>query len=264
VTFPELVEAMKTLFEPVTLEDYPEEFGYVLNSSREIARVGYATNLDQVTAGKAIAMGIDALLTHHDAWDFLYDLRTKAYETLRRAGISHCYVHLPLDAAPFGTAATLAERLGLEIREPFARDGDFLCGRICDCPSPIRLEELATRLTEVMGCEPRVWRHHPREVRRVGITTGAGNLTDLLREASGWGCDTYITGETNLYTVAYARNQELNLLVGTHTHTEFPGVESLCNRLRAIMRLDFVPIKEECFEIGAMVESDEQAARVSE
>jgi len=264
VTFLQLVDAVRRLFEPVTLDDYPREFGWVDRSSRgEIARVGYATNLDPVTVDKAIEMAVDALVTHHDAWDFLYELRTKSHDKLKRASISHCFVHLPLDAAPFGTAATLAERLGLEIRESFARDGDFLCGRICDCPPRMRLEEVAAQLTEVMGCEPRVWRHRAGQVRRVGITTGGGNLTDLLREASGRGCDTYITGETNLYTVAYARERELNLIVGTHTHTEFPGVESLCRKLGAVSPLDFIPIRETCFEIGANAQADRRSAAFS-
>ena len=64
------------------------------------------------------------------------------------------------------------------------------------------------------------------------------------------GCDTYITGEANLYSVQYARHLNMNLIVGTHTHTEFPGVESLANKLRSSTGLEFVPIHEEDCESG--------------
>ena len=64
------------------------------------------------------------------------------------------------------------------------------------------------------------------------------------------GCDAYIARETNLYSQQYARYRSLSLIVGTHTHTEFPGVESLCSKLRIATNLEFVPIREEGFEIG--------------
>ena len=62
--------------------------------------------------------------------------------------------------------------------------------------------------------------------------------------------DTYITGEANLYTVQYAQHRSMNLMVGTHTHTEFPGVVSLANKLRSLTGLEFVPIHAEDCETG--------------
>jgi putative NIF3 family GTP cyclohydrolase 1 type 2 len=250
VTFLELVEQLRLCFRPLRLDDYKGEFGFVVNSSAEIARVGYTTNLDHVTAAKAIELGVDALLTHHDAWDFLYELRTKVLAALKTASISHCFVHLPLDAASFGTAVSLAEKLGLLPKAEFARYDGFACGRICETSCPEPLDELASRLAEVTSANSRVWRNNSQGTRCVGITTGGGNLTDALREAADMGCDTYITGETNLYSVQYARYRSLNLIVGTHTHTEFPGVESLCGKLGLATGLDFVPIQENSFELG--------------
>lgn len=79
-------------------------------------------------------------------------------------------------------------------------------------------------------------------------------MTDLVREAIELGCDTYITGETNLYMAQYAMERGVNLLIGTHTHTEFPGVESLCARLQDVCAAEFVPLRESDIETGKLIQ----------
>jgi len=239
VTFLDLVEQIRLCFEPLNLDDYEGEFGFVVNSPAFIARVGFATNLTPATARGATQAEVNALLTHHDAWEFLHEMRTDVLPMLKEASISHCFVHLPLDAATFGTAVSLAEKLGLRPQDEFARCEGLACGRICDLETPTALGALASRMAKAIGAGVRLWQNNSRAIRRVGITTGGGNLTDVLQEAADMGCDTYVTGETNLYTVQYARHRDMNLIVGTHTHTEFPGVEGLCNKLRLSTGLEF-------------------------
>lgn len=250
MTFLEFIDHLKTCLEPIRMEEFPGEFGFTDHADGPIRSIGYATNHDPRTVAKAVELGVDALLTHHDAWEFLYELRTTALHELEQAGISHTFVHLPLDAAPFGTAATLAGLLELKIFEDFARYEGLPCGRVCEASRDETLDALASRMRTVTKGGVRVWRFGPETARRIGITTGGGSLTDILHEAAGLGCDTYITGEANLYTVQYARHLGLNLLIGTHTHTEFPGVESLAKRLQAATGLDFVPIHEDDIESG--------------
>ncbi len=250
MTFRDLVEDVRRCFAPLNLDDYEGEFGFVVNSSVDIARVGFATNLTPVTVKGARQAGVQALLTHHDAWQFMHEMRADVLSMLAEASISHCFVHTPLDAAPFGTAVSLAEEIGLKPHSEFASYEGLPCGRVCDVAPPVALETLAARLTAATGAGVRLWQNNPHAIRRVGITTGGGNLTDVLREAADLGCDTYITGETNLYTTQYARHRGMNLLIGTHTHTEFAGVESLCSELRRQTGLEFVPIHEEDGESG--------------
>ncbi len=105
------------------------------------------------------------------------------------------------------------------------------------------------RLSDVLGgAVPYV---HPGtgSVHRVGVVTGAGGMTALLEEARALGCDTYVTGEGSLYTKLYARERRMNLLLGTHTATERPGVESLAQGLQtALPGLEIVPLRETPFE----------------
>jgi len=254
MTFEEFVHRIEATFEPIGVSDVDGEFGAVANSDREIERVAYATNLDPITAAQAVALGVDALVTHHDAWDFLLGLRSEAHGILADDGISHVFVHLPLDAAPFGTAATLAERLGLRIKKPFAVFEGLPCGRVGRLDRPIPIADLANRLRAVTAAAVRTWTFGPRRVERIGVTTGAGSLTDVIEEAVDLGCDTYVTGESSLYAVQYARYRKINLIVGTHTQTELPGVAHLCDRIASDTGLEFIEIPEGDFESGRLTD----------
>ncbi len=251
--FIEFIAQLEVAFDPIRPAAYEGEFGYVVNSEEDVARIGFATNLNPTTAARAIEARVDGLLTHHDAWDFLYGLRTETLEILKRAAISHAYVHLPLDAAPFGTAADLTEGLGLRIVDSFALVEGLPCGRIGEAPSPMPLQTIAANLRTVTGAGVRVWACNDSEVRRVAVAPGGGNMTDVLREAADLGCDTFVTGESALYSVEYAQYRRMNLIVGTHTQTEFPGMERLCERLAAQTGLELIPIREEGFEIGELL-----------
>ena len=253
MTFLELVDQVKTAFAPLDISGLEGEFGFVCNADQKIKKVGFATNLSSAVVKQAIALQLDALVTHHDAWGFLYESREAVYQRLRDHEMSHCFVHAPLDAASFGTTATLAALLGLKIEAESAEYEGFMCGRICSPEHPIAFDVLARRLSAATGAGIRVWKNHDNPVCRIGITTGGGSITDLVQEASQQGCDTYITGESNLYMAQYAMEQGINLLIGTHTHTEFPGVESLCSKLKLACPVEFIPIREPDIETGTLI-----------
>jgi putative NIF3 family GTP cyclohydrolase 1 type 2 len=248
--FLEFIELLKECFLPIHLEAYKHEFGYTVNSNDELERIGYATNLVPRVVAQAIKDNVDAVITHHDAWDFLFELRTEVLNTLQTNAISHCFIHLPLDAVDFGTATTLSERMGFTIQDVFAYVEKLPCGRICECHPPLPLSTVASRLASITDDDVKVWDHNDSPVHRVGVTTGAGHMTNHIKEAADKGCDTYITGETSLYSVEYARYRQINLVVGTHTHTELPGLQGLCERLKPYTNAEFIHIHEGRFEAG--------------
>jgi putative NIF3 family GTP cyclohydrolase 1 type 2 len=250
VQFVEFIDLLKDCFLPIQLDQYENEFGYVINSNTELGRVGYTTNLNKIVASKAVEAKVDALITHHDAWNFLYELRTDVYNTLQANRISHCFVHAPLDAAEFGTTVSLTKKMEFTIMDIFAYFEELSCGRICECRPPLPLSTIASQLTSVTGDDVKVWVHNTLDVHRVGVTTGAGHMTPHIKEAADKGCDTYITGETSLYTIEYARYRQINLLVGTHTHTELQGLEGLRDRLKQHTNIEFIRIYEGNFESG--------------
>ena len=49
------------------------------------------------------------MITHHDAWEFIYGLKETCKEKLFEYNISHYFNHLPLDDCDFGTNNSLIE-----------------------------------------------------------------------------------------------------------------------------------------------------------
>jgi len=245
----EIQEIIISLFEREKLDRLPEDWGFTLGD-RDVSRVGYATNLTPQTLDQAVERKVDMMVTHHEAWDFLFGMKEHCREKLREHGISHCFFHLPLDDAEFGTNASLASRLGLVGIEKSMLDNDmFYCGRIGELELAISLDDLKARMESICDEPVRAWRNNDRPVKRVCLVCGGGMMTKDVKEAVDRGCDVYITGEKMLYTVEYAQFAGINLIIGSHTFTELPGVEGLAQALKARRPgLEIIRLQEEHIE----------------
>jgi putative NIF3 family GTP cyclohydrolase 1 type 2 len=70
----------------------------------------------------------------------------------------------------------------------------------------------------------------------------------MMREQ---GVDTYITGETNMFTLEAARFYRMNIIDCTHTMSEFPGIKSLVERIKTDHpNLDIVRLNETNIELA--------------
>jgi len=178
---------------------------------------------------KAKEQGVDLIITHHDAWGFIYGLKDKVIEKLKTYQISHYFTHLPLDDSSFGTNSSLLKELGLkEVSKHCYYDG-FSCGALGVYNQPMFFEDFVNRF-EVLTDEPSLsWDFGNKMVQKVYVVCGGGAETDLVREAINLKADVYITGEKVLYTIQYAHLHRINLVIGSHTFTEIFGVESLAN-----------------------------------
>ncbi|MBP1994456.1 Nif3-like dinuclear metal center hexameric protein [Paenibacillus eucommiae] len=230
--------------------DEGEEFAFYEYGPKAMKRMGYATNISPEIVVQAAEKKIDLIITHHDAWDFVYGMKEKCHTLLKEYGISHFFVHLPLDYAAFGTCNSLFKAIGINelIQQSSHRDGKSIPG-VGEFMVPITFEELSERVGIVLNEKVKSWKNSDNLIKRVGIITGAGNSTQNIRDALHAGCDVYITGEKILYTVQYAQFVGMNLIVGSHTFTEIFGVRSLAEKLgKEFDDLDIVELKEEHFE----------------
>jgi putative NIF3 family GTP cyclohydrolase 1 type 2 len=249
MTTANLERTIRDLFGSSTLDEYPNEWGFTVVGREPIRRLGYATNLTPETVDEAIGSGVDFLLTHHKAWDFLYGMAEICTARLREAGIGHLFAHAVLDAADFGQVEALLARLGIPVVEKANLYEGLWAGRVGLCDPPIRLEELVRRMETLLEEPVRVWRNHDRLIRRVGCTTGGGSMTSDVKDSVDRGCDVYITGEKMLYTVLYAHFAGIDLIVGGHTFTEIFGVESLALKIEErFPELEIVRLREEHLE----------------
>lgn len=220
-----------------------------IGTAREIKKIGYCTNLTLHTIEAAHEANVDLIVTHHDAWSFIYGLKEACDEKLKAYGIGHYFNHLPLDDSSFGTNDELAKALGLRIIERTHLEDGFYCGRICEFETPVPLKVLQERLEKLMDEPVKVWQFGNELVKRVGIVCGAGGFTPVMQVAVEKACDVFITGENLLYSIEYADFVKMNLIIGSHTFTELPGVKGLIMKIQeAVEDVEVMVLEEEHLE----------------
>ncbi|WP_062237797.1 Nif3-like dinuclear metal center hexameric protein [Fictibacillus sp. FJAT-27399] len=242
-------DTIKSLFPEELLSEFHNDYGFTSCVKNEIKRVGYCTNLSLEAIELAAAQNVDLLLTHHDAWDFLYGLRDVCMEKLKEYNMSHFYIHGPLDYVEFGTCTSLMNELEINniIQLSIYDEGDI--PGIGELTEPQSFEVLTVKTTLTLNEHVRAWKHHDRPVKRIGMVTGAGHSSNTIKKAVDAGCDTYITGEATLYSIQYAQFAGINLIAGSHTFTEIFGVESLAKKIKEQHEeISIVRIEESHFE----------------
>jgi putative NIF3 family GTP cyclohydrolase 1 type 2 len=226
----EVKQKLMAQFEPGKLAD--GEWGFINALDQDIRLVGYATNLTPEVVLEAAEHKVDFLVTHHDAWDFVYGLKAECLKLLEQHGIAHAFFHAPLDDADFGTSASLAQAVGLiNCRKAVPYEGIYMAGVIGELPEPVPFEWLHESLALALGEPVRAYRNSDRLIRRVCVVTGGGQMTSDMKYAADDGSDAYVTGEYVLYSQLYARHIGMSLFIGSHTNTEILGVRSLVKRL---------------------------------
>ncbi|MFS0862582.1 Nif3-like dinuclear metal center hexameric protein [Fredinandcohnia sp. 179-A 10B2 NHS] len=241
-----IVESINGLFTIKNKEVYSSESGITYQTDKKVKRIGYCVNLTLETIEEARNRGVDMMVTHHDAWDEIYGLREACLEKLTEYGISHYYNHLPLDDCEFGTNDSLLHKLNLDIVKRTHEWEGLYFGRVAEYHKAIELNELVKDIENLLEEPVRFWRFNDKKVKRVGLVCGNGAPTACLKEAVENECDVYITGECNLYTIQYAQFKGINLIIGSHTFTEFFGIESLALKLNETLKeLEVVRLIEE-------------------
>jgi dinuclear metal center YbgI/SA1388 family protein len=232
-----------------TFED-EGEYGFTYRVEKDVKRIAYATNLTPETVEKAAAENADLLITHHDAWDFLYGMREECVKELKKYEISHYFIHSPLDYVEFGTCTSLFEQIRIdEITSYSTFEDDKEYPGIGTYETPLSFSELKNLLESKLDEPIRAWQNHDRPVKKVAILTGAGNNSALIKFAKENECDAFITGERTLYSVQYAKFAGVNLYIGSHTFTEIFGVESLVKKVQdSYENLEIVQLKEDHIE----------------
>lgn len=249
MTLNELYRYINGLFETTENESFHKESGITVDMNKEIKRIGYCVNLTVETVEEAIKRDVDLMITHHDAWDYIYGMKEECIKRLKANGISHYFNHLPLDDARFGTNERLARAIGLdEIEKSHVYEG-FYCGRIGEYKEPIAFSELIHRMEKTMEEPVESWKFNDRKIKKVGIVCGGGSDTFLLKAAHEMNCDVYISGEKILYTIQYAQFVKMNLIIGSHTFIEVLGIEGLANQIEAGCKdIEMVKLEEEHIE----------------
>lgn len=242
--YTDMKDKLLALFEAEKLKGYEHEWGIYHEVDREIYKIGYATSITPEIIEQAHEKKVEVLLTHHGAWDFVFGLKEKCNKLLEKYHITHAFFHAPLDDAAFGTSASLAKAIGMtDLNRVMPYESVFRVGVIGQV-QPTSFDGFKKQLVTVLKEPIRTFKNNDKQVRKVCIATGGGNMTTEMQVAVDYGCDTYITGEYVLYSQQYAKLIGMNLLIGSHTGTEILGVKSMAELLTEDTGVHLIRIKE--------------------
>ena len=233
----ELIRLCDELLESPGVADYCPN-GLQVEGCEEIGTVvlGVTASLELIEA--AAARGAGALLVHHGIlWGREPTRITRSFrarvKTLLDNGINLIAYHLPLDRhLEVGNGAVAAERLGFKNWAPFGRHKGITVGVQATLESPWSIEHLAQQCETALGAEnPVIFPYGPREIRRVGVVTGAADKD--LPQALDEGLDCFITGEVSEYVMHFCKEEGIHFIGAGHHATERWGVQALGAKIQA-------------------------------
>ena len=206
--------------------------GLQVENDGTVTRIAAAVDASLTTVKLAIAAKADLMVVHHGLfWGATHPWTGKRYELLRQLMGNNLAIyssHLPLDAHPqLGNNAQLCRSLGFRNLQPFFFEKGQFIG--FQTRNKIERQQLANKLSRVLGCDPILLPGGPAVCRRIGVVTGGagGELKTAVRE----GVDTFITGEGPHWTFALAEEFGVNVFYGGHYATETFGVKALAAHL---------------------------------
>lgn len=220
--------------------------GLVVGGGPMVSKVGLAVNCSFQAIEGAAQRGCDLLITHHAAWPHIdRHLSEQKYDRLRQLGMNYYVAHECLDLAPdFGTSGALARAVRVAVQGTFDVEGEAIA---VHGMTTGHFVEFVVRVGNQLGVEPRRWRNTD-SFGHVGIIPGWGGQTDWMAQAQSLGCDTFLTGEANMFSILFAKEAGMNLVVAGHYATEIPGVMALSARIARDLNLDMTFIPEEIVE----------------
>lgn len=239
----EVIRWLDAQFESVRVEDSPRAMNglQVEGANRASRKIAAAVDACEATLRAAVEASADVLIVHHGLfWQGVQPvtgaLRRKL-ELLISSGLALYSMHLPLDAHPqLGNNVLLCKALGFGEGAPWFDLGGTPVGRAAVVD--IALDELTSRIARALGATPHLCPGGPRQVRRLGIVTGAAGAE--VAAAAAQGVDTFLTGEAPHWAYTLAEELGVNLLLGGHYATETLGVKALAKAVAERFGIEWI------------------------
>lgn len=237
-----VIEHCDRLLKTSEFTDWPSAVnGLQVENDGTITRIAATVDASLATIEMAVDAGADLLIVHHGLfWGPTHPWTGKRRQMLKllvEYNLAVYSSHLPLDAHPrLGNNAQLAAALGFRRLKPFFESRGQLLGLKTE--TNLSRDELAARLTSVLGKAPILLPGGGEKCRRIGIVTGGAGAE--LKQAASEGVDTFITGEGPHWTFALAEDAGINVFYGGHYATETFGVKALAEHLSGKFKLPWV------------------------
>jgi dinuclear metal center YbgI/SA1388 family protein len=225
----DILEYARELLDLDSYTDYGP-MGMQVVGAEEVSKVAAGVSCSRELFDRAVHVGAELLIVHHGLfWDNdprIVDRQMKGrLQALFGGDITLAAYHLALDAHPeVGNNALLAGLLGIDSSERVLEWG--FGGTV---EPGVTLTELAGRLEQATGQQPRVFDGGPERIRRVAVITGGA--ARLFPQIVALGYDSFVTGEPAEPTLHAARELGAHFLAGGHYATETFGIRALAEKL---------------------------------
>jgi dinuclear metal center YbgI/SA1388 family protein len=236
----ELVRYLDEYLEIDAIQDYGPQ-GLQVEGRAQVKIVGLV-DAQMPCVEAALQAGADMMLVHHGIfWGAAKPLRGQFGALVRdilAADLNLYAAHLALDAhRTVGNNAELARRLGLDVVEWWGEVNGVLLAALAADAQGVNIHDLADRYEQAVGPVQLVQAHGAQVVHRVGVMSGSG--VRYIEQAAAFGCDAFLTGETDHAHFYDALNHSINVIYGGHYCTETVGVQALGQHLHEKFGIDF-------------------------
>lgn len=224
----ELLNALDELLEPEKFRDYCPN-GLQIQGTKEVRTIVCGVSASEALIDEGIRQKADVLLVHHGYFwknenPRITGIKRTRIKKLLENNINLIAYHLPLDAnEKVGNNYEMAKALRLKDVTPLKSEPLVLTGVF---EKPVTEEELANKLTRILGREPFVVSvESAPSISKLAFCSGAAQ--DYLEQAADEGAQAYLSGEISERTVLEARELGVPYFAVGHHASETLGIRAL-------------------------------------
>lgn len=224
-------------FAPFSLQDKFDNSGLLVGNMDAVTdKIQICLDITCQSVEEAAAKGADLIVSHHPViFHKLSELEScNPVYLLAKHGINAICAHTNVDMASGGISDIMLELLGFggetRVLEPIHSDGTGY-GRIVELDFIADAEGLAQKCKKAFGCEVVRYYDSKRNIKTVGVCSGAGGSEADVAHAAKMGCDVLITGDVKHSGFMEAANRGITVIDAGHFHTE----NIICGQLAAML-----------------------------
>lgn len=233
----EIVQYLNELLKPEEFNDMAPS-GLQVPGAQRVTRITTGVSAQLELFERAAELGAEMVLVHHGLfWDFhpssITPQMAARLKVLLSADINLVAYHLPLDGSrEVGNNVLLCQGLGFDA-EPglFGYYRSQPLGVIGHSSEGVTIEDLVTRVEQLLDRPPLTFRDGPALIHRIGVVSGSASSS--LPEAIAKGLDAFLTGEPAEHVMAEAREGHIHYIAAGHYNTETLGVRRLGDLIAA-------------------------------
>ena len=238
---------------PINIAEEWDNVGLLVGRCEaDVSKVLIALDALDAVVDEAVAIGADAIITHHPVIfrpiNRITDENPLGRRLLRliEGGICLYSAHTNLDAVDGGINDMLIDIFGLLNKEFIceSKPGVFT-GRAGILPDATTLSDFALKVKNTLGLAVAAYcGDGDAAVCKVGIIGGGSANTDFFAGVLAAGCDTFLTSDIKLSSAQAALDMGLNLVDMTHYGGEVIFAERLAEYLRRrVDKVEFIVSK---------------------